>query len=159
MKIRQATPLDAKAVKSAHYHAYQVNYKGYLPDDYLNKMPFDEDIISRTANYIQEHEYYVAEYNNRVIGFASCEYPDDKTVEIMALYIHPDFQKQGAGSALIKEICRLKKEIGYKKIVLWTLQNGPSLGFYQKQGFTQTTGISAKFWKCNLPIIQFEKEL
>ncbi len=159
MKVRRANSTDAFAVKSAHYHAYQVNYRGYLPDDYLDNMPFDAAVVERTANYINEHEYYVAEKEGQVLGFASCEYPADGTVEIMMLYVHPDFQRQGVGSFLVNEICRLKKSAGYNKLILWTLQNGPSLGFYQKIGFLQTKGVSAKFWKLDLPIIQLEKEL
>ncbi|MBR6411992.1 MAG: GNAT family N-acetyltransferase [Alphaproteobacteria bacterium] len=158
MKIRRGTPLDAKEIKSAHYHAYQVSYRGYLPDDFLDHMPFDENVINRTENYIKEHEYYVAEIDNHVIGFVNLEYPEEKTVEIMALYIHPDFQRQGAGSALVNEVCRRKKEEGYSKLVLWTMKDGPSLGFYQKQGL-MFSNTAEKYWKLNIPIIRMEKDL
>lgn len=159
MKIRRATPNDAKEVKAAHYYAYQVSYKGYLPDDYLKNMPFDDAIIERTANHIKEHEYYVAEKDGRVVGFACLVYPEEKVVEIEALYVHPDFQKQGAGTALINEVCSLKKAEGYTKLVLWTMENGPSLGFYQKQGLKQSNNVKKKFWKFDIPIIQLEKKL
>ena len=158
MKIRIATPQDAKNVKTAHYYAYQVSYRGYLPDDFLDNMPFDEAIIERTANAIKEHEYYVAEIDNQVVGFARLNYPEEKTVEIMALYVHPDFQKKGVGSTLIQEICRLKKENGYTQLVLWTIKNGPSVGFYQKQGLAPSN-MEEKYWKFDIPIIRFEKEI
>ena len=35
MKIRKAILKDAKDIKSAHYHVYQVNYRGYVPDVFL----------------------------------------------------------------------------------------------------------------------------
>ena len=159
MKIRRATPNDAADVKSAHYHAYQVNYRGYLPDSYLASIPFDKAIIEQTANYIKEHEYYVAEQDGRVIGFANVDYPEDKTVEIQGLYVHPDFQKSGAGSALMNEICQLKKAAGYTKLVLWTIKNGPSVGFYEKQGMKQAEGIAEKLWKYDIPVICLEKDL
>jgi len=159
MNIRRAVPSDARSVKSAHYHAYQVSYRGHLSDENLDSMPFDEAVIERTANAIKEKEYYVAEVNNQVIGFASLDYPEEKTVEIMALYVHPDFQKQGAGSALVNEICHLKRKEGYQRLVLWTIKNGPSLGFYEKQGLKRSKNAEEKFWKCNLKIIQLEKEL
>lgn len=159
MKIRRAIPDDAIGVKFAHYHAYQVNYKDYLPEDYLRNMPFDEAIIARTANYIKEHECYVAEKEGHIAGFAYLTYPEKNVVEIESLYIHPDFQKQGVGKALLNEICRLKKEAGYQKLVLWTIKDGPSLGFYQKQGMKQVSSIEKKFWKSNIPIICLEKNL
>lgn len=43
------------------------------------------------------------------------------------LYVHPDFQTQGVGSALMKEICRLKKEDSYNKLIVWTIKDGPSM--------------------------------
>lgn len=159
MKIRRAIPEDAKGVKSVHYQAYQVCYRGYLPDDYLKNMPFDEDIIARTANYIGEHECYVADQSGCIVGFVNLAYPEKKVAEIEALYVHPDFQKQGVGTALMNEVCSLKKKEGYAKIVLWTMEKGPSLGFYKKQGMKQAGNVEKKFWKFDIPIICLEKNL
>ena len=127
IKIRRAIPADAKEVKAAHYYAYQACYRGYLPDDFLDTMPFDQAVIERTANSIREHEYHVAEQDGHVIGFAKLDYPEEQAFEIQALYIHPDQQKQGAGSYLLQELCRLKREQGYKKLIIWTIKNGPSI--------------------------------
>ena len=59
MRIRKATLADARDIKSAHYHAYQVNYRGYAPDDYLNSLVLDDAAIQRMADHIKENEYYV----------------------------------------------------------------------------------------------------
>lgn len=158
MKIRKATPKDAAEIKKAHYDAYQVSYRGYLPDDFLNRMPFNEELIERTANATKEREYYVAEIDGHVVGFGNLDYPEEKTIEIMALYVHPDFQKRGVGSALMDEICQKKKKEGYNRLILWTIKNGPSIGFYQKQGL-KLSDMPEKCWKCNIPIIRLEKEL
>lgn len=159
MKIRKATPADARAVKSAHYHAYQVSYRGYLPDEFLDAMAVDEAAIERTANKIKEVEYYVAEVDGQVIGFAILCYPEDKAVEIQALYVHPDFQKHGAGSALIKEISRIKKAEGYKTLIAWTMKRGPSLGFYLKQGLKISHPTQEKLWQFDIPIIRLDKDI
>ena len=164
MKVRRALPTDAKAVKSAHYHAYQVSYREYLPDDYLDSMVFDEAVIARTAQKISETEYYVVEENGCVLGFANLIYPEVKTIEVQTLYVHPDFQNRGAGSALLDEICKIKKKAGYQKVVVWTLKNGPSLGFYEKKGFKQTLSPEGKMplykpWKFDIPIICLGKDL
>ena len=164
MKVRPAIPTDAKAVKAVHYYAYQISYRGYLPDDYLNGLVFDEATITRTAQKIRETEYYVAEKNEKVIGFANLCYPEEKTVEVQTLYVHPNFQKQGAGSALLDEICKIKKNAGYRKVVLWTIKDGPSLGFYEKKGF-QPSSVPEKNmplykpWKFDVSIIRLEKDL
>ena len=134
MKIRKATLTDAKDIKSAHYHAWTTNYRGYAPDEYLDSLKFDNESIQKMANHMKEDEFYVAEENGHVIGFTELKYPEDKTVEIGGLYVHPDFQKRGAGSALVKKVCQMKKKLGYTKLILWTIKEGPSLGFYAKQG-------------------------
>ncbi len=159
MKIRRATPDDARAIKEVHVSAYKVSYRGYLPDDALDAMCVDEDVVARTAAFIKTHEYWVAEKDRQVVGVALIEYPEDKTqYEILMLYVHPAYQRTGAGSALVNFLCAQKKELGYQKLVLWTLKDGPSIGFYQKMGLTQTEG-KEKMWKYNQPIIQFEKDL
>lgn len=77
----------------------------------------------------------------------------------MAIYIHPDFQRCGAGSALLHEISHIKKEQGYTKLVLWTIKKGSSLGFYKKHCMKQSEDIEEKIWKFNIPIICLEKDL
>lgn len=69
----------------------------------------------------------VSETKNHVVGFLTLEYPEEQAVEIQMLYVHPDFQKQGVGSDLMKEICRLKKEDSYNKLIVWTIKDGPSM--------------------------------
>ena len=158
MIVRRAKSEDARGIKSAHYWAYQKCFKGYLPDDFLKAMPFDEDTIQRTAEYIKTHEYYVAEKDKQILGFTALQYPEEKTVEVLSLYVHPDVQRQGVGTALMNEVCRISKERGYTKLILWTIKDGPSIGFYQKQGL-QSSNMEKKFYKCDVPIVRYEKSL
>lgn len=157
MKIRKATLKDAKDIKSAHYHAYQVNYRGYVPDDFLDSLVFDEAAVQRMADYMKKDEFYVAEKEGHVIGFAELRYPEEGVVEIGGLYVHPDFQKLGAGSSLVKKICQMKKTKGYEKVILWTIKNGPSIGFYTKQGLKLSNVPEKKAGP--FVAVRFEKEL
>ena len=157
MKIRKATLKDAKDIKSAHYHAYQVNYRGYAPDDYLDSLVFDDVAIQRMADHMKENEYYVAEKEGHVIGFAELRDSEEDVVEIGGLYVHPDFQKLGAGSSLMKKVCQMKKAKGYKKLVLWTIKDGPSIGFYEKQGLRLSNVPEKKAGP--FITVRFEKEL
>ena len=157
MRIRKATLADARDIKSVHYHAWTTNYRGYAPDEYLDSMKFDNKSIQEMTNYMKEDEFFVAEENGRVIGFTELKYPDDKTVEIGGLYVHPDFQKQGAGSSLVKKVCQMKKSKGYKKLILWTIKDGPSIGFYMKQGLKPSDVPEKKMGP--FIAIRFEKEL
>ncbi len=158
MKIRRAIPEDAPFVKKVQVETYQSCYRGYLPDEALDAMVVDEEHIQRTAAYIQKTEGWVAEVDHQVVGFAYITYPEPDTFEINALYIHPESQLKGIGSTWVSKLCAEKKEQGFKKLVVWTLKDGPAIGFYQKVGLTQIAG-EKKMWKFNLPIIRFEKEL
>lgn len=153
--IRQATPNDARAIKQIHNAAYQISFRGYLPDEYLDTLTIDENIIQRTQKYLTQTECYVALAQNNVIGFMYVCYPEEGTFEIQALYIHPAYQKQGAGTALIQNLWQIKTKEKYKKCVVWTMKFGPSLPFYKKMGFSLTT--NEKKWKFDIPIVMLEK--
>ena len=157
MKIRKATIQDAKDIKSAHYHAYQVNYRGYVPDDFLDSLVFNDAAIQRMADYMKKDEFYVAEKEGHVIGFAELRHPEEDVVEIGGLYVHPDFQKMGAGSSLVKKVCQIKKAKGYKKLILWTIKDGPSVVFYTKQGLRPSKLPEKKDGQ--FIAVRFEKEL
>lgn len=159
IKVRRALPKDARDIKSIHIHAYQSNYRGYLPDDFLDNMSFDKGIIERTANRVKEVEYYVAEIKGRVVGFLALEYPEKGVVEVQLLYVHPDFQRQGVGTALMKEVYHLKEGKGYNKLIAWTIKDGPSVGFYQKQAMKISDIPTKPFWKFDIPLVRFEKAL
>lgn len=158
MKIRQALPNDAKSIKEIHVAAYQTSYRGYLPDDELNTMAVTEERIQRTAEYLKKVEGWVVEDNGKIIGFAYVAYPEPEAFEINLLYVHPDYYRKKAGSTLLSFLCQEKKKQEYKRLIVWTLKNGPSIGFYKKMGLNQIAG-EEKMWKFNLPIIRFEKAL
>ena len=158
MQIRKATPDDAFDIKTIHVAAYKVSYKGYLPDDYLAEKCVDDEIVARTREYLKQAECYVVEEAGKTIALMYISYPDEaQTFEIQALYVHPDFQKQGAGSLLVDYILKEKSKSGYIKCVVWTMKSGPSLPFYLKKGFNLTT--QEKLWIYEIPIIMLERSL
>ena len=155
--IRRATPEDALAIKKIHFKAYQKSYRGYVPDEYLNALVLDDDVVERTNQHLKTGESWLAFYKNKPAGFADVTYYDNKVFEIQALYVDPKYQKHGVGSALVSYLCKNKKETGYKKCILWTIKQGPSLVFYEKMKFRSTN--EEKMWKFEIPIIKLEKDL
>jgi GNAT superfamily N-acetyltransferase len=70
----------------------------------------------------------VAEQENAVIGFASWQ--DD---ELLALFVHPNAQAKGAGTALLVASAEYATSQGHViKVVKATLS---SVGFYEHHGF------------------------
>ena len=160
MKLVKGMPEDARILKNIHVSAYQTSYRGYLPDEYLDSLVVNEDVVDRTAKYIEANECYLIEVDNEKVAFVYLAYTEDRrdTFEIQAIYVHPECQKKGVGCFFVNELARMKKEEGFQKVIAWTMKEGPSIGFYEKMGFKQIAG-EEKFWKFNIPIICFEKEI
>lgn len=155
MQIRRAVPDDALAIKNIHNKTYQVSYREYLPNEYLDNLIITDDILLRTQKSLYDTECYLVEEQERLIAFAYILELNEHIFEINALYVLPEYQKSGAGSLLVNYVCNLKKDKAYKQCVVWTMKNGPSLEFYHKQGF-RLTG-NEKIWKFDIPIAELIK--
>lgn len=86
------------------------------------------------------YPFIVAEMEGKVVGY-SCLSPFNekeafrKTVEI-SIYIHPDYQGNGIGKALLKEIVKKAKEARFHVIVaVITGGNLSSVRLHEKFGF------------------------
>ncbi|MBR6355308.1 MAG: GNAT family N-acetyltransferase, partial [Alphaproteobacteria bacterium] len=135
----------------------QESYRGYVPDDYLDNIPLNDEIVARTAKYLETAECHLAVHQKQIMAFAYVTYPEDDTFEVNALYVPPQYQNCGAGALLVNELCKEKKKAGSTKCVVWTMKFGPSLSFYQKLNFEQTT--EEKTWKFDIPIIKLIRQL
>ena len=155
MIVRKATPDDAKQIKILHTKTYKISYRNFIPDDYLDNLEITEEKIQKLKTHIQESTYFVATENEQILGFINIGCNSLDTLEIYALYIDPDFQKQGIGSALINTA--IKENKNSNKCILWTMKYGPSLKFYEKHGFHPTS--NEKMLKFDIPIIMLEKEI
>lgn len=157
MEIRRAKAEDGKQIEQIHVDAYQTNYRGYMPDEFLDNFTLTPERISHTKMSMDKAEFWVAADKTKLFGFAILNFSDTDTFEIKALYIAPQHQKQGIGSLFVNTLCKDKKNLGFKRCIVWTLKFGPSLGFYEKCGFSKTS--SERLWKYDLPIVMFEKSL
>ena len=124
-------------------------------------LTINDEIVERTARYLETAECYVAENEQQIIAFAYMVDHENNLTEIQALYVDPLFQKQGVGTKLAEYVTGLKKKAGYTKCAVWTLKFGPSLPFYHKMGFIETQ--NEKKWHpkefTDIPIIELSKNL
>lgn len=155
--IRHAVAADAAAIKRVHIKTYCLSYKGFLPDNVLDALVMDRDVIERTRRYLEKTECFVALYQKRVVAYAYLVYPKPDCFEINALYVEPTFQRQGIGSFMLQTIFQEKKDLGFKKGLAWTWRDGPAVPFYQKTGFLNVFGVQ-KIGEFQMPIVLFEKQ-
>lgn len=141
LELRPATPGDAHEVARVHVRAWQVGYRGLLPDTYLDGLR-PEDRASRytfgdptpTTPYT-----VVAVERSSIVGFVTTGPPHEGTAgagHLMALYVDPDHWQRGIGRALI---ARGRAELaarGHREAVLWVLAgNERAQRFYAADGW------------------------
>ncbi|MGY5252285.1 GNAT family N-acetyltransferase [Sphingobacterium spiritivorum] len=108
---------------------------------------FSSEEEADLIHYLQ-HEidhYYVVESDGVIIGCGGINFAEDKTVgKISWDILHPDFQGQSIGSALLKyRINELQHTYHIQKITVRTSQL--VYKFYEKNGFILTK-IAKDYW-------------
>jgi len=143
MSIRRVGLPDARGIAVVHVAAWQVAYRGLLPDDALNRLSID-DLEKRWSERISKPwgHIFVAEQEGHIVGFAACgssqdeDADQDRVGEIYAIYVHPEQWRQGYGAALMGEAAECLRENGFEEITLWVLKgNQGATGFYEAVGF------------------------
>jgi GNAT superfamily N-acetyltransferase len=122
--IEQGRPEDAAAI-AALFTASRRTAMPWLPE--LHTPAEDRAFIEQRV--LRDCEVLVARRDGRVLGFLAL---DGQQVD--HLYIHPDTQREGLGSALLGA-AKARRPGGLE---LWAFQrNAPALAFYAAQGFAE----------------------
>ena len=164
MQIRQATFPDARRIAQIHVASWRAAYCGQMPDMVLDNL----DVEKRAAFW---HTHltrlppvtFVAQFKQEIIGFCDLIPSRDKdsnshvTAEIAAIYVHPDYWRQGAGRALCLHALLAARRQHFTAVTLWALAaNAAAQHFYLTMGF-QLDGAtrSESFGDLQLPAVRF----
>ena len=135
MQIRKATIEDIEAIQSIAKITWAVTYN-FLP---AGQMEYMLDWMYSTTSLQQQmqngHQFFVAEVDDTLIGFASVSKEDGDTYKLNKLYVLPNTQKTGAGKALLLSVIAFAKENGGREIQLQVNRNNNAKDFYLKHGF------------------------
>jgi len=144
IKIRRATPSDAKEIATIHVETWKDAYKGLIPNDYLQSLSVADKAKKWHEMLSDENDqtiYLVGLLNDEISGWASlCKCRDEDTKEnwgeLGGIYIHPSAQNKGLGSILMKEGLSILKNDGYTQATLWVLTTNISTReFYEAKGW------------------------
>lgn len=146
INIRLATADDAVSLSALAIHVFLDTYAtdGIRPDiarEALGNYSAEVFLTRLTAS--EGIEFYIAEANGHLVGFAEISHyaippVDDMPsgIEIIKLYIQPSFHKQGIGKALLRVVeqrtCELELPLVW--LTAWA-GNLNALGFYDHCGF------------------------
>ncbi|MDQ0207695.1 GNAT family N-acetyltransferase [Alkalicoccobacillus murimartini] len=157
MIIRKATTEDSFAVQQIAYTTWHHTYKDMIPLDIQNQF-LSEAYSDKAMNY-RVKRIIVAEVNETVIGFTDFSIGEDgRKAMLLSLYILPDFQGNGAGTALfehgiseLKDVVRLDVDV--------EKENEPALEFYKGKGFELEEEITELFYGHKVHTVKLSLDL
>ena len=143
MQIRQAIVPDAHRIAQIHVAGWQAAYRGQMPDAVLDNLDVEKRAVFwHTRLTCQPPGTFVAELHGELIGFCDLIPSRDQdakaqtTAEIAAIYVHPDYWRQGAGRALCQRALETARREKFDAVTLWVLaSNIAAHNFYLAMGF------------------------
>lgn len=130
INIRQATTADAAEIMRLFHDTVQaVNSRDYSPMQLSAWTSPEKDALHWAARQ-DNRLVFVAEQVTQISGFAELE----KSGHIDCFYCHKDFQRQGAGTALLHQIMETAEGIGAKRLL--TEASTTALPFFLHHNFT-----------------------
>jgi len=141
MRIRDATPADARAIASIHIDVWRTTYRGHFPDALLDGLELERWTAQRERRLREaapDEVTLVAERGTEVVGFAMAgpaRDTDPAMGEVYAIYVRDAAQRAGAGRALLSEAARRLDAFGLRGLLIWVLrENAKGRSFYERMG-------------------------
>jgi RimJ/RimL family protein N-acetyltransferase len=110
--IRFAQPEDLPEMYRISVRAHQENYTSLIPQErradfearYSLSPEREERYIRRVGKYLEDEKWliWVAESEGKVVGYTLAYREDDHTLHKKGLFMNPDYQGEGIGTALFK---------------------------------------------------------
>lgn len=138
IKLRLGRKGDGRNVAQIRYRAIHEIASNDYPEKILKtwgRSLSKEELAKREENFNkrikqEENIIVVAEIDEKIAGFG--EISLQKT-ELTALYVNPDFKRQGVGTAIAKDLESRAKQSGLKSLTLRSSLTAEL--FYKRNGF------------------------
>ncbi|WP_432353210.1 GNAT family N-acetyltransferase [Sporosarcina sp. A2] len=133
--IRQMIEEDIAAVQHIARETWKETYQELLPETVQQKFLDSAYSTPMLLKRMEKTEILIAERNGRPVGFYNMTRIDtDGDVELTALYILPEYQRQGIGRELFAGSLTLLDRAIQMFVYVDDL-NDPAKAFYEKLGF------------------------
>lgn len=128
---------DPLALSLVYEESWKHAYKGIIPQNYLDSIPHGRWAEAAKA---EGRRSLVLTDGARIVGTSCCcrsRLPEmHDWGEIVSIYLLPEYMGKGHGRKLLTAAVDLLKDMGFKDIFLWVLEeNLRARGFYEKMGF------------------------
>jgi len=133
--IRKMKKEDTKQVQDVAKKCWKSTYNQIIPrniQESFLKAAYSDEMVERRR---QESFIFVAEMENDVVGFANfTPVNDEGQSKLGAIYIHPNSQNKGIGTALLQK--GIEQLVGVREIYI-DVEKDNNIGktFYNTKGF------------------------
>jgi phosphinothricin acetyltransferase len=137
VEVRAALPDDIPAIHAIYSHHVLhglASFEEEPPSATELRRRYD-DVVARKLPYL------VADFGGSVAGYGYCAPYRTRSAYRYALedsvYVRPDAQGRGVGSALLAELIRRCEALGYRQLiaVIGDSSHAASIGLHESQGF------------------------
>lgn len=156
MIIRLATAEDARAIAAVQVASWRSTYRGIVPDSLLDAMDVDAGAERWVGNLSSGRSVtHVAEGDLGVCGFVGWgpvrEAVGEFDGELWALYLADEDHGRGLGRRMVETAARELLAAGYRSMIVWALQENPTVGFYKHLGAVAVSGKMVEIGGAKLP--------
>ncbi len=161
MKITRAEKSEAVEISRFLTYVWQYTFHSLLPLSTIKKVTsvcFDPELLASQIENTDMLFLAAKGENAAIVGVTNAVQGNDAVVYVNRLYVHPDFQGQGIGSALLDKIAQYFPSA--KKMSLEVVENNAKgVDFYTKRGFKAIRKNQNFIADVILDVIVMEKEL
>lgn len=126
--FREANVNDAESIATVYVDSWKESFFDLIDHEYLSNMSTKSraDIWRGIIDKSFCHTLIVEDANNKIIGFISGGKFRSKKKgdsEIYAIYVSKPYQRQGIGTKLRNELCKILLKEGYKGLCVWIFKD------------------------------------
>lgn len=142
LAIRKADIEDAAAIARVQVESWKTTYAGIVSEVFLASLNQEDRMRSWQEQILAGNvTIFVAEDQGEIFGFAAGgearENLDKYDAELYAIYLLRERQSQGVGKTLSLALAFALREKGFTSMLVWVLEQNPSVSFYQRLGAVQ----------------------
>lgn len=136
LHIRTANDNDRECIRQIAEITWPVAYGEIISQEqirYMLDMIYSDEALLEQMK--KGHQFYIAEYQEQAIGFASVSLEGEEGCKLNKLYILPTIQKTGAGKALLQEVINYTRSKQQTRLFLQVNKENKAKDFYNRMGF------------------------
>ena len=161
MFVRTAGARDLEAVRELLTQTWHATYDAIYGLEKVNDITGEWHSLNALKAQMKRpnSEFLVADDGKRIGGIAFAAATSDPAIILLhQLYVHPDFQRQGIGKALLDEVGESFPEAKTLRLEVEEV-NGAAVAFYRANGFLPVGNTADCGGGSGLPALIFEKKL